>query len=114
MLMSLLSYKTETETETETEPETEPEPEQAQHKHKDITTLLTNVFSSPYSLSKSFLKKLNVNTMDTSVPMESENAPDAVSSNAKQRITPEIGVDIESVSRVSTCISIVHLMRQNR
>ena len=72
--------------------------------HRDLTAALTNIFSSPYSLSKSFLKKLCTNTMDTSAPIESEPTPDTISANSKQMVTPDIGVDIDSVNRVSTYI----------
>ena len=77
---------------------TESDPKQ---KNKDLISLLRSVFSSPYSLSKSFLKNNN-SPMDLSVATE---APDSANNNAKHKLTPEIAVDIISVARVSLLVS---------
>ena len=70
-------------------------------KNKDLIALLRNVFSSPYSLSKSFLKNSS-SLMDLSVV--AVEALDASNSNAKHKLTPEIAVDVLSVARVSLLV----------
>ena len=61
----------------------------------EASKILTSVFSNPYALSKSFLKR-----MALQLPMEER--PDSPSSPAdsKHKLLPGIGVDVKSVARV--------------
>ncbi|KAI6647271.1 Ubiquitin-protein ligase E3A-like [Oopsacas minuta] len=69
--------------------ETTPTNSHPSDRNKDLISLLTNVFSSPYALSKSFL----IQKANTSMDISTNNT------NAKHKITPEIAVDVVSVCK---------------